>query len=91
MAEQELAALWTGAPDRAAVTGAANVIDKDLQFDPEEQGESRDRGRRILIKPHSALSSECSLKIASSEFWLCAVSKNGGEADPFRRTLEAYR
>src|SRR5262249_46426250 len=48
-AEQELAELWINAPDRNAVTQAANHIDRTLQTDPEQHGESRPDGRRILI------------------------------------------
>ena len=48
-AEQELAAIWMDAPDRAAVTAAAHAIDSTLRTDPEKQGESRDEGRRILL------------------------------------------
>jgi hypothetical protein len=49
-AEQELAAIWMSAPDRNAVTAAAHAIDARLRTDPEEQGESRTRGHRILIE-----------------------------------------
>jgi len=37
------------APDRNAVTDAANQIDSLLERSPEQQGESRPGGRRILI------------------------------------------
>jgi plasmid stabilization system protein ParE len=49
-AERRLADLWLAASDRAAVTRAANRIDQLLQTNPDQQGESRGRGRRILIE-----------------------------------------
>ena len=48
-AEQELADLWLSASDRDAVTRAAHIIDRRLEADPENEGESRPNGRRILI------------------------------------------
>lgn len=48
-AEQELAALWLNAPDRGAVTKAAAVMDQLLEKEPENEGESRPNGRRILF------------------------------------------
>ena len=48
-AEQELADVWITAADRAAVTSAADEIDRRLRRDPEQQGESRDDGRRVLL------------------------------------------
>lgn len=50
-AEQELAELWLTAPDRAAVTEAANTIDELLRKNAAHEGESRSRGRRILFSP----------------------------------------
>jgi hypothetical protein len=38
-AEQELAALWMGAPDRNAVTSASREIDRLLTTDPDQRGE----------------------------------------------------
>jgi hypothetical protein len=49
-AEQELAAIWLGATDRAAITRAAHAIDQQLQQDAHVKGESRHAGRRILIE-----------------------------------------
>jgi plasmid stabilization system protein ParE len=51
IARDRLAELWMQASDRSAVTAAANRIDVLLQFDPDNQGESRDRGRRLLVEP----------------------------------------
>ena len=48
-AEQRLADIWLNAPDRDAVTRAANDVDQRLRRDPENQGESRLAGRRILF------------------------------------------
>ncbi len=48
-ARDQLAELWMQAPDRNAVTDAANQIDSLLERSPEQQGESRPGGRRILI------------------------------------------
>jgi hypothetical protein len=47
----ELATLWNAAEssDRTAITSAANRIDNLLSKNPYEQGESRPKGRRILI------------------------------------------
>jgi len=46
-AEQELAALWMSAKNRAAVSHAALEIDQDLEKDPVKVGESRTRRLRI--------------------------------------------
>ena len=46
--ENELARLWTVATDRQAITDAANSIDRLLQSDPEEKGESLGDGIREL-------------------------------------------
>jgi len=50
-AEKELAALWLDAPDRDAITNAANSIDQSLERNPEAEGESRPSGRRIMFLP----------------------------------------
>ena len=50
LAEGQLAAIWVAASDRRAVTAAANKIDTLLSSDPDSQGESRPRGRRILLE-----------------------------------------
>ena len=47
-AERTLARLWNGAPDRQAVTDAADTIDILLRTDPLEVGESRVVNTRIL-------------------------------------------
>lgn len=48
--EQELAAIWLKAWDKASITQAANRLDQMLALDPENQGESRDQDRRILLE-----------------------------------------
>lgn len=48
-AERSLAEIWTSAPDRHAVTEAANSIDVLLRSTPLEVGESRLENSRILI------------------------------------------
>jgi plasmid stabilization system protein ParE len=50
-AEDQLAEVWTRAPDRNAVTAAAREIDDLLKADPGDRGESRDGGRRVLLVP----------------------------------------
>jgi hypothetical protein len=59
-AEQELADLWTTAPDRAAVTAAANRIDVLLGRDPYTPSESREGATRILFVPPLAVLFEVS-------------------------------
>ena len=51
VAEERLAFHWTDAPNRQAVTEAANAIDKVLQTDPDNLGESHPDGTRILFVP----------------------------------------
>jgi hypothetical protein len=46
-AEQELANIWLAAEDRAAISQAAALLDRQLQNDPDAIGESRPDGRRI--------------------------------------------
>ena len=48
-AESQLADIWSGSADRAAVTQAANEIDRRLEQDPQLQGEARSGKRRVLI------------------------------------------
>ena len=48
-AHRRLTKLWTDALDRAAISAAANEIDKRLGSNPLDEGESRDSGRRILL------------------------------------------
>jgi hypothetical protein len=52
----DLADLWNNAPDRAAVTAAANEIDARLARDPLSQGEGREGATRILfVEPLAVL------------------------------------
>lgn len=48
-AEQHLASIWVAAPNREAVSEAANAIDQSLRTDPETRGESRSGNERVLI------------------------------------------
>ena len=57
-AEAALATLWAAAPDRSAVSAAANRIDAILQIDPETRGESRSGSIRILVVPPLAVTFE---------------------------------
>jgi len=50
-AEQELAELWMRPGTARAVSAAAHAIDKTLSQNPEEAGESRGPGQRILLEP----------------------------------------
>jgi mRNA-degrading endonuclease RelE of RelBE toxin-antitoxin system len=48
-AEQELTELWLSAADRDAITRASHRMDQRLRADPQNEGESRADGRRILF------------------------------------------
>jgi hypothetical protein len=50
-AEGELADLWTTAPDRQAVTDAANAIDRELRIDADRKGVPHDSGRVLTVPP----------------------------------------
>lgn len=50
-AEAELAELWMSAADRERVQIAADQIDRQLRLRPNDVGESRPEGRRVLISP----------------------------------------
>jgi hypothetical protein len=49
-AERQLAAIWNGSTNRNAITESAHVIDEALATKPEEVGESREEGFRILFE-----------------------------------------
>lgn len=49
LAELRLAQIWLAAPDRQAVTTAADQLDTLLRNDPQLVGESRDMGTRVLM------------------------------------------
>jgi hypothetical protein len=53
--QQELAALYLVAPDRATLTAAANTIDFLLAHNPLGQGEEREEGHRLLMVPPLAV------------------------------------
>jgi hypothetical protein len=50
-----LADLWNDGPDRAAITQAANRIDRSLLFDPLHHGEARADNLRIMIEAPLAI------------------------------------
>jgi plasmid stabilization system protein ParE len=54
-AQDELARIWNNAPDRAAVTAAANRIDSLLRHNPSSVGESRGGTARILFVARLAI------------------------------------
>jgi hypothetical protein len=49
-AERQLAAIWNDCSNRNLVTKSADAIDKTLATKPQEVGESRDDGFRILFE-----------------------------------------
>jgi hypothetical protein len=49
-AENELAAIWNTASDRAAVTAAADAIEKSLRIDPVLRGETNTATTRVMIE-----------------------------------------
>lgn len=48
---EDLAAIWTSATNRAAVTTAANLVDVHLRVNPLLEGEELSEGLRILELP----------------------------------------
>jgi hypothetical protein len=50
-AERGLTELWLAGADREAINNAAHQIDRLLQFDPQEIGESREVDHRIMFEP----------------------------------------
>lgn len=49
-AERRLASIWNHATNRNAIAKATHAIDNFLGRDPEEAGESRDEGFRVLLE-----------------------------------------
>jgi plasmid stabilization system protein ParE len=47
--KERLADIWMTAPDRSAVTAAANSVDSLLRVDPLDRGESRGGITRVLV------------------------------------------
>jgi hypothetical protein len=47
--KQRLAEIWMAAPDRAAITTAADEIDRRLRMAPLDDGESREGAFRVLF------------------------------------------
>ena len=50
-AQNRLATIWIGAPDRNAVTAAANAIDAALASDPADKGTPVHEGLRAITIP----------------------------------------
>ncbi len=50
-AENELASIWTRAPDKQAVADASDEIDDLLKFRPLDVGEALEEGRRLHVPP----------------------------------------
>jgi hypothetical protein len=48
-AQQELADLWCAAPDRAALTAAANTLDQRLRRAPQQVGTPRSEGYWLIV------------------------------------------
>jgi hypothetical protein len=59
-----LAELWNDGPDRAAITQAANRIDRNLLVDPLHYGEARADNLRIIIEHRSQYTSLSRSRIA---------------------------
>jgi len=49
-AEEQLALIWAAAPDRAAIADSADAMDAALGMDPQDVGESRADGYRIVFR-----------------------------------------
>jgi hypothetical protein len=76
-AADKLADLWTVGPDRAAITQAANLIDRLLQNDPLRQGEERGDDTRILIEAplavyYSVSQADCLVTVHAAWRWSAA-------------------
>jgi hypothetical protein len=54
-AQQQLAQVWLDATDRDAVNRAVAVLDRHLNLDPAELGESRASNRRIAFQQPLAI------------------------------------
>lgn len=54
-AADRLAEVWLSAPDRAAVTAAADALDAALRGDPHQYGESRGGSTRMVVVPPLAV------------------------------------
>lgn len=48
-AANQLATVWTGAADQNAVTAASHRIELLLRHDPQNVGEDRPNGRRVIF------------------------------------------
>ena len=72
-AEDDLAALWMVAEDRAAVSAAANMLDSLLKYDPASVSQSRAGSSRILLVGPLALTSRSAKRTAWWPSCRCAA------------------
>jgi len=70
-AVDDLAEIWLRATDRADVTRAADRIDPILRQNPNDQGESRDAGRRIMVERPLAVSFK--VDTDSATVWILGI------------------
>ena len=87
-AEQELVAIWLEHGDRDRVTAAADEIDRRLRRDPENQGESREEGLRILLVAPLGVDFEIRAedrKVQVLSVWTFTVGGNGPAPNPAER------
>jgi hypothetical protein len=74
--QNDLADLWISAEDRAAITKAADMIDRLLRQAPFANSESRTSNSRIMIVPPLAVAYDVSEKDCLVTVW--AVWKTKG-------------
>jgi len=75
-AQNHLADLWMQAPDRAAVSAAANAMDQSLRRDPYQNSESRIGNNRIMFAPPLGISFDISEEDRLVTVWPFGVSSN---------------
>ena len=68
-AEQDLADLWTNAPDRTAIAAAADSIDAAKEHDPQSLGESRGSITRIAFETPLAVLFDVDVARRSVRVW----------------------
>ena len=85
-AESDLADLWVNAPDKTALTLAANRIDLQLRKDPLHTGESRTDSDRVHFDPPLGVLftvDEMDRKAHVERVWriaaVCVSSRSGSE------------
>lgn len=72
-AEAELAAAWLTSPDKQAVTRAVNTLERRLQVDPANEGESRSGGIRVAFEGPVGLNFQVVVGgvVRVVRFWAC--------------------